>query len=75
MECLCSINNQHVGVNLKACAVIMMDAWVTVPLQRGCQCKKNCMLMESSCLEVSYLHYVIRLVLELYHKDLLSVFP
>lgn len=48
MECLCSINNQHVGVNLKACAVIMMDAWVTVPLQRGCQCKKNWMLMESS---------------------------
>lgn len=27
MECIRSTNNQHVGVNLKACAIIMMDAF------------------------------------------------
>lgn len=52
MESLCSTNNQHVGVDLKAAAIIMMDAFCCCSYVRVMLQGKKCLLMESSCLHV-----------------------
>lgn len=72
---LCSANNQHVGVDFKAPAIIMMDPFCNCSYVSKMLQGKKFLLMESSCLLVLYLQCVIIVVLECNHQDVQSVFP